>query len=334
MGGTTKKPTKRAATKRAATKRASTKRASTKRAATKRAATKRASNKIVYHTPDNGNFIKAKCSAGKSLNDYTCYDDKALVNLKMLWNARHPDVKIEETDSNAIWSVLKANMSNVCNTEKCWLQQKFAKNNLSKDLQSYTFAPDSPKTWLTNPNEWLSSVDIMKVMQQYEAKYKNFAFIGPSPIDFDTHMRDGECVWKDLCEFDLKQQLTDKKTKMGIIFNTDPHYSSGSHWISIFIDVINNEIFFFDSTGERAPKEVSALMGRIMSQGKDMGINFKKIVNNKTHQKSDTECGMYCLHMIISLLENKHDPSYFLTHRISDAEMERLRGEYFNKPGV
>jgi hypothetical protein len=279
-------------------------------------------------------FEKAKCSAGKSINDFTCYDGEALIKLKMLWNARHPDAEIEETGNKEIWSALKNNMSNVCNTEKCWLRQNFAKNNLSSDLKTYTFAPDSPKTWLQNPNEWLSSVDIQKVMTQYEAKHKNFIFLGPSPIDFDNHVRDGECVWKELCEFDLKKQMTDKKTKMGIIFNTDPHYSSGSHWISLFVDAINNQIFFFDSTGEPAPKEVTALMNRIMSQGKNMGMDFKKIVNDKTHQKSDTECGMYCLHMIISILESKHDPSYFLTHRISDAEMEHLRGEYFNKPVI
>ena len=282
----------------------------------------------------NKKFEKAKCSAGKSMNDFTCYDGKALVKLKMLWNARHPDVQIEATDNKEIWSALKDNMSNVCNTEKCWLRQNFAKNKLSSDLQTYTFAPDSPKTWLKNPNEWLSSIDIQKVMQQYEAKHKNFVFLGPSPIDFDNYIRDGECVWKEMCDLDLKKQILENKTKMGFIFNTDPHYSSGSHWISLFVDAINNDIFFFDSTGERPPKEVTALIGRIMSQGKNMGINFKKIVNDKTHQKSDTECGMYCLHMIISLLENKHEPSYFLTHRISDAEMERLRSEYFNKPGL
>jgi len=282
---------------------------------------------------DSG-FTISKCSAGKSINDYTCYDSEALSKLKTLWNARHPDVKINTNDDKEIWEALKYNMSDVCDTEKCWIRQNFAKHKLSDDLLQYTFAPDSPKTWVKNPNEWLSSLDIEKVMKQYEKKHNNFVFMGPSPIDFDTHYKYGECVWEELCKFDLMEQIKNNKTNMGFIFNTDPHYSSGSHWISLFVDVNNNDIFFFDSTGERPPKQVKVLMNRIVSQGKKIGTTYKKIINDNVHQKSNTECGMYCLHMIISLLEKKHEPSYFLNHRISDKEMEDLRTEYFNKPSL
>jgi hypothetical protein len=280
-------------------------------------------------------FFKAKCGAGKSNNNYTCYDSEALQKLKTLWNARHPDAKITENDKKEVWTALKDNMSNVCSTEKCWLRQNFAKYNLSNDLLSYTFAPNSPKSWNDNPNEWLSSIDIEKVMKQYEERYPHFVFLGPSPIDFDNkHTSHSTCVWKELCEFDLEHHMRNKKTKFGFIFNTDPHYSSGSHWISMFLDTNKKFIFFFDSTGVKPPKEVSALIRRIQSQGNDAGIKMKKIINNKIHQNSDTECGMYCLHMIISVLEDKHDPSYYMNHRISDSEMERLRSIYFNKYGI
>ena len=30
--------------------------------------------------------------------------------------------------------------------------------------------------------------------------------------------------------------------KFGIIFNTDEHYKSGSHWISLFFDIFNTWI--------------------------------------------------------------------------------------------
>ena len=225
-------------------------------------------------------------------------------------------------------------MSNVCSTEKCWLRQNFTKHNVSNDLVLYTFAPNSPKSWIDNPNEWLSSVDIEKVMKQYEEKHPQFIFLGPSPIDFDQHINDGTCVWKELCEFDLENYMRNKKTKFGFIFNTDPHYSSGSHWISMFLDINKKFIFFFDSTGEKPPKEVSSLIRRIQSQANGAGIEIKKLINNNVHQNSDTECGMYCLHMIISILEDKHTPSYYFKEHISDAEMERLRNIYFNKHGT
>jgi hypothetical protein len=167
-------------------------------------------------------------------------------------------------------------------------------------------------------------------MLQYEDKHKCFDFMGPSPIDFDEYQKFGECVWKELCEFNLKDKINDNKSKLGFIFNTDPHYSSGSHWISLFVDIDKKFVFYFDSTGESPPKEVEILIDKIISQGTENDIEFKYIINDNAHQKSETECGMYCLYMIISMLENKHTPYYLLKHRVSDIEMEKLRGEYFN----
>jgi hypothetical protein len=34
--------------------------------------------------------------------DFTCYSSKSLGKLKTLWNKRHPDQKIEDTDPRAI----------------------------------------------------------------------------------------------------------------------------------------------------------------------------------------------------------------------------------------
>ena len=44
----------------------------------------------------------------------------------------------------------------------------------------------------------------------------------------------------------------------------------------------------------------------------------------------NTECGMYCLYFIISLLSNKHDFNYFNTKRIPDKHVEEFRNIYFN----
>ncbi|MBT7790583.1 MAG: tetratricopeptide repeat protein, partial [Calditrichaeota bacterium] len=73
-------------------------------------------------------------------------------------------------------------------------------------------------------------------MEQYERAYPYYRFIGPSPIDYDSQMAYGECVWNELCNFNLKKTIDRNKTKIGIVFNTDPHYMGGSHWISMFID--------------------------------------------------------------------------------------------------
>ena len=65
--------------------------------------------------------------------------------------------------------------------------------------------------WRKKPTTWLNSLDIENVMNQYEKKHNDFEFIGPSPIDFNTKKLFGECVWNELCRFNLKQ--TNKLTK-------------------------------------------------------------------------------------------------------------------------
>ena len=279
-------------------------------------------------------FKKLECAPGKGINKYSCYNSDALFKLRENWNSRHPDAEINETDPKRIWESLKEYMEDVCDNEYCWLRQKFMENDVTSDLLSYTFAPKSPRSWLKNKNEWLSSVDIEKVMKQYEKAYKNFNFIGPSPIDFDTHILNGECVWEELCHFELKTQLEKGKKKIGIIFNTDPHYKGGSHWISLFINIQkdNNYIFFFDSNGNETPKQIKVLCDRIQAQATALKINDLNFYeNDRSHQRSNTECGMYSLYLIIELLTGNHNIEHFMTTWIKDKTVENLRDKYFNK---
>ena len=55
-------------------------------------------------------FKKANCAPSTEKKDYTCYSDSALIKMKNLWNARHPDSKILSTSTYEIWKQLKINM--------------------------------------------------------------------------------------------------------------------------------------------------------------------------------------------------------------------------------
>jgi len=275
--------------------------------------------------------IKLGCSPNVNHDkDFTCYNSDSLIKLRDLWNGRHPDLLIESKDDREIWKSLKIYMSDVCKTEKCWLKQNFASNNITDELKNYTFVPDTPSKWKKNKNEWLNSLDIERVMKQYEKKHNNFDFLGPSPIDFNKKLSDDTCVWEELCNFDLKENFLKNKTKIGIIFNTDPHYLGGSHWISMFIDINKKFILFFDSTGDDVPKEIKQFIKKIKKQGNDIGKKFKVYINKKKHQRGNSECGMYSLHTIIGLLDNEHDVNFFLNYDIPDKNMEKLRQIYFN----
>jgi hypothetical protein len=277
---------------------------------------------------------KVNCSPKEKgkMNNYSCYTSESLFKLKDLWNARHPDVKINTNSPKEIHNELSNKFKGVCNKESCWLKQKAHLGKIESDIAD-SFAPESPEEWKKNPNEWLSSVDIMNVMKQYEKAYKCFDFIGPSPIDFDTRMLYGECVWDELCNFNLEQQIKQGKSKIGIIFNTDPHNKPGQHWISMFINIKKKKIFFFDSTGDKPVKEIMVLVDRIKEQGQKMNpkMNFHFDSNEgNEHQYGNTECGIYSLYFIVHMLEDKMTEHYLKTHILKDQYMEKFRKIYFN----
>ena len=279
---------------------------------------------------------QVRCSPKTQRNGFSCFGDDDLNKLKNLWNARHSDTKILTNDSKEIWTNLKQNMSNVCNKESCWLKQQFMDNSKIKKELTNAFAPEAPKNWKKNPNEWLSGMDILNVMKQYEKTYKCFDFIGPSPIDFDTIKMYGECVWEELCHFNLEKEIKKGKFKIGVIFNLDPHTKGGSHWVSLFINVKKASIFYFDSAGESIPRRIKKFVKRVTSQGTQLKtpIDFHFDQNHPTeHQYGDTECGIYSLYFIAHMLEDKHTENYFKTHILSDKYMEQFRKVYFNQGG-
>ena len=283
-----------------------------------------------------GTKTKVKCSPKPKgeVNNFSCYTDKTLYKMRAKWNARHADAKIQTNDPKQIHKLLTNYFKGVCNKESCWLKQNAVFGDMKHEMTD-SFAPVSPEEWLKNPNEWLTSVDIMNVMKQYEKANKNFDFLGPSPIDFDTRKLYGECVWDELCNFNLANHLKSGKEYIGIIFNTDPHNKPGQHWISMFVDVKKKIIFFFDSVGDKIPPEVMVLVKRIQEQGQAMNPPIKLEFDQNhpvEHQYGTTECGMYSLFFIVHMLEGKLTKEYLKTHIIKDKHMEEFRDIYFNDP--
>lgn len=278
---------------------------------------------------DKSSYITENCSPNPNKSKFSCYTSEALFKMKEYWNARHERDMISTNDPKEIWSELKEKMSNSCDRESCWLRSKFMEGNVDKELLNYTFAPKSPEDWKRKPNEWLSSLDIEAVMKQYEKFYKCFEFLGPSPIDYDVKKVYGECVWEELCNLNLSELIKRNKNKIGIILNTDPHNKDGEHWISMFVNIKKKLIVYFDSNGDNPPKQVTKLINMIKTQGKQLGIDFEVHLNEIEHQKTDSECGMYCLYFIVQMLKDK-ELKYFLKHEIPDEEVFELRDKYFN----
>tara|TARA_Y100000992_G_C21211705_1_gene465798 strand:- start:208 stop:1113 length:906 start_codon:yes stop_codon:yes gene_type:complete len=283
-------------------------------------------------------FLKLNCHPKNktSKNSLSCFDVDTVFLLKDMWNKRHPDKKILKRNKNIIWRELKKYMSDSCNHEMCWIDKTIDSESTKEKLKNELFVPTMPKSWKENPSEWLSSVEISDVMKQYEDKYDDFLFIGPSPIDFDsvnTYNTTSKeiCVWPELCNFNISEHINNNIKKFGFIFNTDKHYKGGSHWISMYLDLKKKVLFFFDSAGNKPPRQIVKLIDKIISQCKDNNKHIRQDTNYpKVHQRRNTECGMYCLYFIISILQKKHNTNYFKKKRIEDNLVQKFRSIYFN----
>ena len=268
------------------------------------------------------------------LQGKTCYGNSELFVLKNYWNKQNLNNLIKSNNPKEIWIFLKKNLNNKCYNELCWLKNtEFDDPIIKKKIIKKIFRPFSPKSWNIKPFEWLSSLDIIDVMKQYERAKKNFAFLGPSPIDFDTLDKGfaGGCVYEPLCKFNLSNYLyaKPKKDKIGIIFNLDPHTKSGSHWVALYINLVENYIFYFDSNGISIPKKIKLLKDRIIKQANELNIVLKFYENKLEHQLKDGQCGMYCLYFIIELLQKRKTPEDFKKH-IPDNLMKDYRIKYYN----
>jgi hypothetical protein len=275
-------------------------------------------------------FKLLRCHPKKTRKNNSCYDDNTILLLKEEWNKKNINNKITATQINAIWEQLK-NKIIECENELCWLD-KLVTDIKKKELTN-SFAPIAPLNEWKKYNNWLSSTDFNKVMKQYMEKHPNFLYLGPSPIDFDTIVN-GTCVWPTLCNLDVIKELKKGKNKFGIILNLDKHSGDGTHWVAMFIDLKNKFVFYFESTGSTMPNEVKTLISKVKMQCETEGIHLKEMNNmNIRHQYGKSECGMYCLYFIISLLEETSKPTKFLNKKIkiSDKEMDKLRDIYFNK---
>jgi hypothetical protein len=163
--------------------------------------------------------------------------------------------------------------------------------------------PEQPKKWSEDPDMWLDSLNIESVMKQYEEAYPQFDFMGPFPIDFaapDPYEKSGQkkCLIREICDLRMEKALRDGKRSIGIIYNLDPHFKDGSHWVASYIDIPNHKCYYFDSYGYEPPKQIATFMKWLTTQDPKMKLMY----NARRFQHSDSECGMYSLYFIIRML--------------------------------
>tara|TARA_R110002096_G_scaffold26246_9_gene81255 strand:+ start:2320 stop:3312 length:993 start_codon:yes stop_codon:yes gene_type:complete len=287
----------------------------------------------------------SKCAPlvdGKTPVKGSCLTMDSLLLLKESYNKQYQNSKILSVEPVQIWNDMKLRMKN-CTKEDCWLNV-LTDSKLQTKLNKYLFRPKKSERMSSRKRGWLSSRDIRDVLQQYEHTYPTFKLLGPTAIDFDfkPSAYGGSCVDDELCLFQISKHIEEGKTKFGMVFNLDKHTGPGTHWTSLFLDIQDKFIFYFDSNADDTPNEIKTLIQRIKQQCMKLSqpIKLKTYFNGLEHQLVDGECGIYALFFNITMLTNKVGTEYFsnplekinlfLKQRISDDYMSSFRNIYFN----
>jgi len=309
-------------------------------------------------------------SRKKKVTKYSCFTPSALELLKNMYNEKNPDRPLKETNPINILREMKLKTNKKCKDDTCLIESFTANTRDRKMLKTLLYPPPKPSQWNVSKMKkdediWLSDEDIKDVLNQYEQAYSHFAFIGPSPIDYNTRLNDNNCVCPKLCNLNIEKYLQPDNgknpiTEIGVVFNLDPHYKGGSHWVALFIDMKEDFIFYFDSTAAEIPKLIFQLVKEIQSQGSLLKNPKQFTFHQNTlteHQKSNTECGMYCLYFTITMLLREKEINYDSPNssekmtkeelfalfkgrkrgsrnkkRIDDSIVYKKRNEYFSGP--
>ena len=272
-----------------------------------------------------------QCSPHNKQKSFSCFDKKSILRMIRSWNRHYRKNKIKY-DKNAshtlLWNKLDKKMKDKCDSEYCWTSNVGLQGEDKSKLDDL-FRPRMPEKWKSNPNEWLNTYDIQRVLRQYEKSRPNFLFIGAVPIDFDYQPSPGNCIVNELCNINVENLLKRGKVYLGVVFNLDKHYESGSHWVAMFAQLNKGKIYYFDSYGYEPSKEVVVLMKRLKEQCEKLGMKSDIKINKTRHQRKGSECGVYSINFICRMLEEQ-DFEKVTGKVVDDDTMEKNRHFYFS----
>ena len=216
--------------------------------------------------------------------------------------------------------------------ERCIIQKSLLSHKEKQELLDAFFRPAMPSEWKKDPDMWLNSDDIKNVMKQYEKAYPEFKFLGVVPIDFsapDPYIHDSshekKCMNDIFCKVDLKAEKAAGRRILGAVFNLDPHYKDGSHWVALAIDLKRTCVYYFDSYGMAPPNQVARFMKYLTLQEPKLRLES----NGRRFQYSHSECGMYSMYFIIRMIAGASFKK-FCKHPISDKWMMEFRKILFD----
>jgi hypothetical protein len=303
----------------------------------------------------NPNDEFKKCAPNKKFDNYnyTCFSLKQLIKMSASYNKftsnKDKQINLDTKDKKYLLKELIDKLPDTCKSQECLLKEEFVAVLNDFDLLYNTLRPLGPN----EKTKWLSSSDINQIMVQYTFKYPEYKFFGALPIDFETIEIPINYETNNFFKI-LYNMYTNEKYKIGFVLNLDKHNQSGSHWVALYSDLKNKQVYFFDSYGIKPKKEIVKLMSMIaywininntickydnITFTKYDMLKFTKGKSNKftdidiqyniiRHQFKHSECGVYSVNFILRLL-NGHKFDTITKNITLDDEINNCREIYF-----
>jgi len=297
------------------------------------------------------NSADKKCAPDKKFYEGSCFTIESLKLIATEYNKINNKnlIKINDEKKKMVEQLTKA-FSKSCSSQTCWLRTDIVKKIKDEEIHKNTFRPNGPSTGY----DWLSTSNINDVINQYENKHNDFVFLGALPNDFQ------ELPILGLSDIDFDDFITEGKTKIGLVINLDTHDKKGSHWVALYTDLIKNQIYYFDSLGNKPGPRIKKFNNKILNYlykkkyDKELHVGglLKTIKNNKKqsskyitllsdklndfdirynnieHQQENSECGVYSINFIIRAVKGESFDS--ITKNVTtDEEINECRKVYF-----
>lgn len=288
-----------------------------------------------------------KCAPSKSFKDGSCFSDISLKKIVKSYNKRNNLKKIDiNLPRNKLINELENKLADKCSEQTCWLRLDFVKAIEDEEIKKNTFRPKGPD----RKYEWLSTTHITDVLEQYQKLHNDFIFLGTVPNDFEDLPVLG------ISNINFEELEKNGKHKIGMVINLDNHNQSGSHWVALYANLKQNQIYFFDSIGKPPNKRIKKFINRIAKylyknkfnsnisikdalkefKGNNKNTKINKMIgsgfdcryNHIQHQRANSECGVYSINFIIRLVGGESFDSV-INNVTLDEEMNNNRKEYF-----
>lgn len=235
-------------------------------------------------------------------------------------------IKIKKNKAYLLKELLKR-FNNVCgNDESCITKQDFMNEivkEMREDFDKKIFRSIGP----VKSTEWLSNDDIDNILSQYENVYPDFKFLGAVPSNCS------DLSFCQLFKLDYNKFLKDNINQLAIVFNLDVYGQPGSHWVALYINIKNGEIYFCDSNGhepiENIQKVIDVFIKYYTKKFEHVPI-YKH--NPNSYQTDNSECGIYSCNFIIRKLAGEKFDA-IINNALTFKEINACRNIYFrNKP--